>query len=86
MLLTALREAAGPAAGDDPNVVLLSQGPEDSAWFEHRLLVMLQWGWAYLSKGSRTARLITAGAAGSPSGRRGLAREAAASGRGVDAA
>jgi carboxylate-amine ligase len=38
MLLTALREAAGPAAGDDPNVVLLSQGPEDSAWFEHRML------------------------------------------------
>ena len=38
MLLTALREAAGPAAGDDPNVVLLSQGPDDSAWFEHRML------------------------------------------------
>src|SRR5262245_47406556 len=37
--------------------------------FEHRLLVMLQWGWAYLAKGTRAARLITAGAAGSPSGR-----------------
>jgi carboxylate-amine ligase len=38
LLATALREAAGSAAGDDPNVVLLSQGPEDSAWFEHRML------------------------------------------------
>ncbi|MFG1603860.1 glutamate--cysteine ligase [Actinoplanes sp. NPDC049265] len=38
LLLTALREAAGPSAGDDPNVVLLSQGPDDSAWFEHRML------------------------------------------------
>jgi NADH dehydrogenase len=52
--------------------------------FEHRLLVMLQWGWAYLAKGSRTARLITAGAAGSPSGRRD--RAATTPGRGVDAA
>jgi NADH dehydrogenase len=52
--------------------------------FEHRLLVMLQWGWAYLAKGSRTARLITAGAAGSPSGRRD--RAGATPGRGVDAA
>jgi carboxylate-amine ligase len=38
LLATALREAAGPAASDDPNVVLLSQGPDDSAWFEHRML------------------------------------------------
>ena len=28
----------GPAAGDDPAVVVLSQGPDDSAWFEHRML------------------------------------------------
>jgi hypothetical protein len=51
--------------------------------FEHRLLVMLQWGWAYLSRGSRTARLITAGAAGAPSSRR---EPAATPGREVDAA
>jgi glutamate---cysteine ligase / carboxylate-amine ligase len=38
LLLRALREAAGPAAGDDPKIVVLSQGPEDSAWFEHRML------------------------------------------------
>jgi carboxylate-amine ligase len=38
LLRTALCEAAGPAAGDEPNVVLLSQGPDDSAWFEHRML------------------------------------------------
>ncbi|MEU7904445.1 carboxylate--amine ligase/circularly permuted type 2 ATP-grasp protein [Actinoplanes sp. NPDC049118] len=38
LLLRALTEAAGPAAGDDPAVVVLSQGPDDSAWFEHRLL------------------------------------------------
>lgn len=38
LLLRALTEAAGPAAGDEPAVVVLSQGPEDSAWFEHRLL------------------------------------------------
>ncbi|HEV8568533.1 MAG TPA: carboxylate--amine ligase/circularly permuted type 2 ATP-grasp protein [Actinoplanes sp.] len=38
LLLRALRDAAGPAAGDDPAVVLLSQGPDDSAWFEHRML------------------------------------------------
>ncbi|WP_433367200.1 glutamate--cysteine ligase [Actinoplanes sp. CA-142083] len=38
LLLRALREAARPAAGDDPRVVVLSQGPEDSAWFEHRML------------------------------------------------
>ncbi|MFB9359578.1 carboxylate--amine ligase/circularly permuted type 2 ATP-grasp protein [Actinoplanes nipponensis] len=38
LLLRALRDAAGPAAGDDPAVVVLSQGPDDSAWFEHRML------------------------------------------------
>ncbi len=38
LLRTALREAAPPSAGDEPSVVLLSQGPDDSAWFEHQLL------------------------------------------------
>jgi carboxylate-amine ligase len=38
LLRQALREAARPAAGDDPAVVVLSQGPDDSAWFEHRML------------------------------------------------
>ncbi|MFB9695834.1 glutamate--cysteine ligase [Amorphoplanes digitatis] len=38
LLLRTLIEAAGPAASDDPAVVVLSQGPDDSAWFEHRLL------------------------------------------------
>lgn len=38
LLLRALRDAAGPAAGDDPAVAVLSQGPQDSAWFEHRML------------------------------------------------
>jgi carboxylate-amine ligase len=38
LLRRALVESARPAAGDDPAVVVLSQGPEDSAWFEHRLL------------------------------------------------
>jgi carboxylate-amine ligase len=38
MLHRTLLDAAPPAAGDDPGVVLLSQGPDDSAWFEHRLL------------------------------------------------
>jgi carboxylate-amine ligase len=38
LLLRALQEAAGPGAGDDVNVVVLSQGPDDSAWFEHQLL------------------------------------------------
>ncbi len=38
LLRTVLIEAARPAAGDDPAVVLLSQGPDDSAWFEHRML------------------------------------------------
>jgi carboxylate-amine ligase len=38
LLLQALRDAGGPAAADDPAVVVLSQGPDDSAWFEHRML------------------------------------------------
>ncbi|PRY22752.1 carboxylate--amine ligase/circularly permuted type 2 ATP-grasp protein [Pseudosporangium ferrugineum] len=38
LLKRALLDAAGPAAGDDPRVVVLSQGPDDSAWFEHRML------------------------------------------------
>jgi glutamate---cysteine ligase / carboxylate-amine ligase len=38
LLRTALRDAARPAAGDDPAIVVLSQGPDDSAWFEHRML------------------------------------------------
>ena len=33
-----LEQAALPAAGDTPQVVLLSEGPEGSAWFEHRML------------------------------------------------
>jgi carboxylate-amine ligase len=38
MLRKALLDAAPPTAADDPGIVLLSQGPDDSAWFEHRLL------------------------------------------------
>ncbi|WP_199511302.1 carboxylate--amine ligase/circularly permuted type 2 ATP-grasp protein [Nucisporomicrobium flavum] len=38
LLKQALLDAAGPAAGDDPRLVVLSQGPDDSAWFEHRML------------------------------------------------
>ncbi|MBG0560311.1 carboxylate--amine ligase/circularly permuted type 2 ATP-grasp protein [Actinoplanes aureus] len=38
LLKQALLEAAGPAAGDDPALVVLSQGPDDSAWFEHKML------------------------------------------------
>jgi carboxylate-amine ligase len=38
LLRRVLVEAAPPGAGDDPGVALLSQGPDDSAWFEHRLL------------------------------------------------
>jgi carboxylate-amine ligase len=38
LLRRALADAAGPAAADDPAIVVLSQGPEDSAWFEHRML------------------------------------------------
>jgi len=38
LLKRALVESARPAAGDDPAIVVLSQGPEDPAWFEHRML------------------------------------------------
>ena len=38
MLLDTLRAAAPPHAPDEPSVVLLSAGWEDSAWFEHRFL------------------------------------------------
>jgi glutamate---cysteine ligase / carboxylate-amine ligase len=38
MLLETLRAAAPPHAPDDPAVVLLSAGWEDSAWFEHTFL------------------------------------------------
>jgi len=38
MLLDTLRAAAPRHAGDDPTVVLLSCGWEDSAWFEHTFL------------------------------------------------
>ncbi|GAB7037933.1 MULTISPECIES: carboxylate--amine ligase/circularly permuted type 2 ATP-grasp protein [Catenuloplanes] len=40
MLRRALVAAAPPAAGNDPSIVVLSRGPEDSAWFEHRLLAL----------------------------------------------
>ncbi len=38
MLRQTLIQAALPRAGDSPQVVLLSEGPEGSAWFEHRML------------------------------------------------
>jgi glutamate---cysteine ligase / carboxylate-amine ligase len=38
MLLDTLRAAAPPHTTDEPAVVLLSAGWEDSAWFEHRFL------------------------------------------------
>ncbi|AGL19939.1 carboxylate--amine ligase/circularly permuted type 2 ATP-grasp protein [Actinoplanes sp. N902-109] len=38
LLKRVLLDAAGPRAGDDPQLVVLSQGPDDSAWFEHRML------------------------------------------------
>jgi carboxylate-amine ligase len=38
MLRRALRYAAPVGRPDSPEIVLLSQGPEDAAWFEHRLL------------------------------------------------
>nr|WP_221382158.1 carboxylate--amine ligase/circularly permuted type 2 ATP-grasp protein [Actinoplanes polyasparticus] len=38
LLRRALTDAARPAAGDNPKIVVLSQGPDDSAWFEHRML------------------------------------------------
>nr|WP_269328577.1 carboxylate--amine ligase/circularly permuted type 2 ATP-grasp protein [Kineosporia babensis] len=38
LLLQTLQSAALPSAPDEPQVVLLSEGPEGSAWFEHRML------------------------------------------------
>ncbi|MBT0772725.1 carboxylate--amine ligase/circularly permuted type 2 ATP-grasp protein [Kineosporia sp. J2-2] len=38
MLLETLQSAALPSAPDTPQVVLLSDGPESSPWFEHRML------------------------------------------------
>ena len=38
MIRRTLEATAPPAAGDDPAVVMLSSGPTDSAWFEHRLI------------------------------------------------
>lgn len=38
LLLDTLREAAPPRTDGDPDVVVLSDGPSDSAWFEHTLL------------------------------------------------
>jgi glutamate---cysteine ligase / carboxylate-amine ligase len=38
MLRETLEQAARPGAGDNPKVVVLSEGPEGSAWFEHRML------------------------------------------------
>jgi glutamate---cysteine ligase / carboxylate-amine ligase len=38
MLRETLEAAALPGAGDTPAVAVLSEGPEGSAWFEHRML------------------------------------------------
>jgi carboxylate-amine ligase len=38
LLRRTLAESAPPAAGDNPQIVVLSAGQVDSAWFEHRLL------------------------------------------------
>jgi len=38
LLLQTLREAAPETADGDPGVVMLSEGPTGSAWFEHRML------------------------------------------------
>lgn len=38
MLRETLNAAAPPASGDTPGIAVLSGGPADSAWFEHRLL------------------------------------------------
>ncbi len=40
-LLSALRQAAPPRAAGTPQVALLSDGPGNSAWYEHRLLADL---------------------------------------------
>jgi carboxylate-amine ligase len=38
MLRAALLACAPPAAGDDPSLVVLTEGPADSAYFEHAML------------------------------------------------
>jgi carboxylate-amine ligase len=38
LMLRALQDAVLPGAGDEPGIVLLSEGPNGSAWFEHSLL------------------------------------------------
>jgi carboxylate-amine ligase len=38
LLRTTLETAAPPATPDEPTVIVLSEGPGDSAWFEHQLL------------------------------------------------
>ncbi|NHC44176.1 glutamate--cysteine ligase [Motilibacter aurantiacus] len=38
LLRAVLEQAALPGAADSPGVVLLSEGPAGSAWFEHRML------------------------------------------------
>lgn len=38
MLAETLSAVAPPAAGDAPQLLLLSEGPEGPAWFEHRML------------------------------------------------
>jgi glutamate---cysteine ligase / carboxylate-amine ligase len=38
LLRATLESAALPAAPDTPTVVILSEGPESAAWFEHRML------------------------------------------------
>ncbi|MDL5159950.1 carboxylate--amine ligase/circularly permuted type 2 ATP-grasp protein [Actinomycetospora termitidis] len=38
MLRDALLSCAPPAAGDDPGLVVLTEGPHDSAYFEHAML------------------------------------------------
>lgn len=38
MIRETLEAAAPPAAGDDPHMAVVSSGPTDSAWFEHRLI------------------------------------------------
>lgn len=38
LMRRALEDATLPGAGDDPQIVLLSEGPAGSAWFEHKLL------------------------------------------------
>lgn len=38
MIRETLEAAAPPAAGDEPQLAVVSSGPTDSAWFEHRLI------------------------------------------------